>query len=65
MSYILNGLKARATREKKDISLSRAIIKFDPSLRTAYCYKRHMLVGGFMDARGGEHEIVFQIKEWH
>lgn len=58
MSCILNGLKARATREKKDISLSPAIIKFDPSLRTAYCYKRHMLVGGFMDVGGWAWDCV-------
>lgn len=32
------------SQSNKDMSPSYAIIKFDPSLGTAYCYRRHMLL---------------------
>lgn len=49
---------------EKNGSLSYAIIKFDPSLRTAYCYKRDMLVGGFGGGGGADMRLYFKMKEW-
>lgn len=51
--------RERERREKK-VSLSYAIIKFDPSLRTAYCCERDVLVSGFTGRNVGLH---FQMNE--
>ncbi len=47
-------------REGRKMAVSCAIIKFDPSLRTAYCCKRDTLLGGFTGRNMGLH---FQMKE--
>lgn len=52
--------REREREKRKKVSLSYAIIKFDPSLRTAYCCERDVLVSGFTGRNVGLH---FQMNE--
>lgn len=58
---LISVWQRKEEQREKNIRPWRAIVKFDPSLRTAYCYKGHMLVGWI---RGGEPNkgLHYQIK---